>query len=143
LIALPAAVAVPLTVYQGVVPLLPERPNAMISSLGHLFIFVTLAGAPGVALLAFFGWSVIRRRWKNLAILVGHTILMSFTIAVVWLWAEWRLMSDLDHYSRSEWFMVIVPGTQAVGLILVLRSAIKRPLEFISRLGERSSAADV
>ena len=128
MIALPAAVAVPLTMYQAVVPLLSERPDTMISSPRHLFILVTLAGALPVISLALLGWSAIRRHWKNVVILIGLTVLASVAVAVVWLWSDARSMPDIDHYGWSEWYMVIIPGAEAVGVLVIMRCAIKGTL---------------
>ena len=52
----------------------------------------------------------------SLALLVGITLLASASIAAVWLWFDVRMMPVLDHYSLSGWYLVVVPGIQAVGV---------------------------
>ena len=101
----------------------------MSSSPGHLFIFATFAGGPAAVFLAFLGWSVVRRRWKNVVVLSGLTILASVAVAVVWLWSDARAMPDLDHYGWSEWYLVIIPGVEAVGVLAIMGWAINGILE--------------
>ena len=120
LMALPVAVAVPLSAYQIIEPLLPEHPDAMISSPPHLFVIATLAGTPIVACMMLVGWSMIRRRWQPLAMLAGLTILASLAIAAVWLWFDMRTMSAIEHFTRSGWYLVVLPGAYAAGTLLVM-----------------------
>jgi hypothetical protein len=125
LMALPVAVAVPLSAYQIIEPLLPVHPDAMISSPWHLFVIATLAGTPIVACMMLVGWSVIRRRWRPLAMLVGLTILASLAIAAVWLWSDMRAMSAIEQYAGSGWYLVVLPGAYAVGALLVMTWVIQ------------------
>jgi hypothetical protein len=120
LMALPVAVADPLSAYQIIEPLLPEHPDAMISSPWHLFVIATLAGTPIVACMMLVGWSVIRRRWRPLAMLVGLTILASLAIAAVWLWSDMRAMSAIEHYAWSGWYTVLMPGAFVVGVLALI-----------------------
>jgi hypothetical protein len=140
LMALPIAAAVPLAVYLAVEPRLPERPDDLVSSPTLLFILGTLAGAPILAYLAVLCGSSIRRRWRLLALLIGMTLLASASTAVVWLWFDVRAMPALDHYSLSGWYLVVVPGIQAAGLLVLIGWIVKGTGRLVRRVFERRQA---
>jgi hypothetical protein len=80
LMALPIAAAVPLTAFLTLEPLIPILPDPFPSSAKILYALGTLAGIPAVACAILVDWSLIRRRWRTLALLVGLTALASLAI---------------------------------------------------------------
>ena len=85
LMALPVAAAVPLTAFVALEPLIPTLPAPYTVSSRVLFTLGTLAGIPIVTFAAIIGDSVIRRRWKRLALLAGLTVLASLATAAIWI----------------------------------------------------------
>jgi hypothetical protein len=137
LMALPVAAAVPLAVYLAVEPRLPERPDALIPSPSLLFLLGTLAGAPMLAYMALLGAGTMHRRWRTVAALLGLALFASATIAAVWLWLDARTMPALDHYSCSGWYLVVVPGIQATGVLVLFASAVVGMLRVVSPVFQR------
>jgi hypothetical protein len=126
LMALPVAAAVPLTAFPTLEPLIPIPPPTapLPSSPIALFALGTLAGVPLVAYVALAGWSLIRRRFKTLALLAGFTALASLAIAATWLWADMRFMPTIEHYCPSGWYLVLIPGALVASLLMLIGLAI-------------------
>ena len=98
-----------------------------------MFVLGTLAGLP----IIFYAVSVVanlfRRRWKALAWVAGLTAIGSAIIAAAWLWADSRTMPAIEHYGRSGWPLVLVPGAYAVGVLLLIGWILKRPYRWLRR----------
>jgi hypothetical protein len=133
LMALPVAAAVPLTAFTVVRPQLPGEIASQPVSPRVVFVLGTLAGLP----IVLYAWSavanVLRRRWKRLAWLAGLTIASAAAIAAAWLWADSRTMPAIEHYGRSGWWVVFVPGTYAAGILLLFAWMLRRPYRWLTR----------
>ena len=75
LMAVPLAVAVPLMVFRARETLLPEEIGTLPLSARSVFVLDTLAGLPIVVYAVFAVWSLVRRRWRTVAVLAALTIL--------------------------------------------------------------------
>ena len=117
---LPVAAAVPLSAFAVVEPLVPMLPAPYPSSSKTIFFAGSLLGVPIVSLAAGAGMSLIRRRWRRLAILAGLTISASLAIGFVWMRIDIRSMPAIEHYDWSGWYLVVLPGAYAVGTLLVM-----------------------
>ncbi len=126
LMALPVAAAIPLTAFVALEPLIPTLPAPYVFSSRGLFTLGTLAGTPIVTLAAFVGVGVIKRRWKRLALLAGLTVLASLATAVTWLWLDMRTMPAIEHYSGSGWYLAVLPGAYAVGVLMIVAWPIRK-----------------
>ncbi len=126
LMALPVAAAVPLTAFVVLEPLIPTLPAPYAFSPRVLFTLGTLAGIPIVSFAAFVGWTLIGRRWKRLALLAGLTVLASLATAATWLWLDLRTMPAIEHYSGSGWYLAVLPGAYAVGVLMLVAWAIRK-----------------
>ena len=69
---------------------------------------------------------MIGRRWKRLALLAGLTVLASLATAALWLWLDLHTMPAIEHYSGASWYLAILPGTYAVGVLTLVAWAIRR-----------------
>ena len=85
-----------------------------------LFALATVAGIPVVTWAAVAGWSLVRLRWRSMALLAGLTVLASAAIAAAWLRFDGRAMPAIEHYGRSDWYLVLVPGAYAAGVLILL-----------------------
>jgi len=133
LMALPIAAAIPLTAFVAVEPLIPTLPAPYPSSSRMLFTLGTLAGIPIVSLAAMAGWGLVRRRWVSLALLAGLTILASLIIGIGWLWTDFRSMPAIEHYSWSGWYLAVLPGAYAVGVLMLMGWATRGTLRWARR----------
>ncbi len=140
LMALPIAVAVPLMAFQALEPLIPiPAPTAPLpSSPMALFALSTLAGVPVVACVVLAGSSLVLRRWRTLALLVGLTVLSSLAIATIWLWVDMRLMPPIEHYSRSGWYWAVVAGAFVTSVLMLIGGAIRRIHRWITWCAART-----
>jgi hypothetical protein len=125
MLALPLAAAVPLTAVVVFEPLIPALPAPFPSSSRLLFALGSLAGIPIVSLAAAIGFCLVRRRWKQLALFAGLTVLASVVIGLAWLRFDWRSMPTVEHYTWSGWYLAVVPGAYAVGVSIVVGGAIR------------------
>jgi hypothetical protein len=123
---LPVAAAVPLTAFAVVEPLIPTLPAPYPSSSKTLFFAGSLLGVPIVSLVAAVAWSLVRRRWRRLALVAGLTIVASLAIGFVWMRMDIRSMPAIEHYAWSGWYLVVLPGAYATGVLLLVASAIRR-----------------
>ena len=128
---LPVAAAVPLTAFVALEPLVPTLPAPYPSSTRVLFTLGSLAGMPIVSFAAVAGWSLVCRRWKRLTLLAGFTGLASLTIGLVWLRIDIRSMPANERYDWSAWYLAVLPGAYAVGMLMlmvwVIRGVLRVP----------------
>jgi hypothetical protein len=134
LLALPVAAAVPLTAFLALEPLIPSLPAPFPSSPRMLYTLGTLVGIPILADAILMGWSLIRRRWRILAVLAGLTVGASLAIGLAWLWFDLRAMPAIEHYTWAEWYSVVLPGAYSIGVLLVLGWAIRGVVRWAGRL---------
>lgn len=133
LLALPVAVAVPLAMFlhqfgSWTPPLDdPSTWNAV-----RPFALTALAGLPILFYLVSAAGILVRRRWRRSAVLIGLTVVASVVLGALWLrWdAQTMFASELAHYNGSDWYLVVLPGAYAVGVLLlvgwVLRGMFRR-----------------
>ena len=121
---LPVAAAVPLSAFVVLEPMIPVLPAPYPSSSKVLFTLGTLAGIPIVSLVAAAGWSLVRRRWRHLFVLAGLTVMASFSVGLAWLWIDARSMPAIEHYTWSGWYLAVLPGAYAVGVLMLMASVI-------------------
>ena len=133
LMALPVAAAVPLSVFLTVEPMLPVPAPSwpLAASPMAVFALSTLAGVPIVAFGVLAVWSLLRRRWRVLGVLAGIGVLASLAIAAVWIRVDMRNMPAIEHYSRSGWYVVILPGGMIASVLVLGGLAIKRMTRWI------------
>ena len=131
--ALPVAAAVPLSVFLTVEPMLPVPAPSwpLAASPMAVFALSTLAGVPIVAFGVLAVWSLLRRRWRVLGVLAGIGVLASLAIAAVWIRVDMRNMPAIEHYSRSGWYVVILPGGMIASVLVLGGLAIKRMTRWI------------
>ncbi len=133
LMALPVAAAVPLWVFQTFEPAIPDRFGSIAASARLVFVLGTLAGIPIVLLAGTAAWSLVRGRWKPIAWMAGLTVVASSAIAAAWLWADSRTMPAIEHFSRSGWPLVLVPGAYVVGILLPIAWTLRRAYRWLRR----------
>jgi PQQ-like domain len=120
MMALPVAAAVPLTAFVAIEPLIPALPAPYPSSSRVLFGLGSLVGLPIVSFAAVTGWSVLRRRWRRLALLAALTGLVSLAIGMAWLRIDIRSMPAIEHYAWTGWYLAVLPGAYGVGVLILL-----------------------
>ena len=135
MMALPIAAAVPLSAFVALEPVIPALPAPYPSSSRVLFTLGSLAGTPIVCLAAMAALNVARRRWGHLALLAGVTVLASLAIGLVWLRIDIRSMPAIEHYDWSGWYLSVLPGAYAVGVLMVLA----RIVQAMTRLPRRAT----
>ncbi len=126
LMALPIAAAIPLSVLQLVEPLLPAQFGPLPASPRLVFLLGTLAGLPIAIFVLLAVWSLIRWKWKRLAVLAAATVLSTAAVAAVWLWIDRRTMPAIEHYDRSTWYLVLIPGAYLLGILLPVGWPLRR-----------------
>jgi hypothetical protein len=141
LMAVPVAVAVPLTVFLAFEDRMPAFRNTLSLAPGPAFLLGTLAGIPAVAFMAMVGWSFVRTRWRVLSRIAGLTVFASVVIGLVWLWTDRRTTSEMEHYQWSDWYLCVVPGGYAVGVVIVIDRAIRTIGRSLRRPDRRLSRA--
>jgi outer membrane protein assembly factor BamB len=130
LLALPAAVAIPLSVF--------------LMSPSLTVIPMTLLWIPVVIYAALAGRILFRRRWARLADLVGMTALASAALGIGWLWSDRRVMPALEHYDWSGgWLRLAVLGAYLVGMFVSIAWVIRGLVRCARRLGRRILAGSV
>ncbi len=144
MMALPVAAAIPLTAFVALEPLIPTLPAPYPSSSRVLFALGSLAGIPIVCFAAAAGRSLARRQWRRLAHLAGITILASLAIGLVWLWIDIRSMPAIEHYDWSGWYLAVLPGAYALGVLMPMAWVIQGMLRLPRRPGQaRVGAAPI
>jgi len=140
LMALPVAAAVPLTVFLALEPLVPALPDPFPSSARLLFILGTLAGIPVVAYMIMVAATLLRRRWRRLALLAGLTVLAAVVLGLIWLWSDMRAMPAIEHYTWSGWYQVVLPAAYVVGMLGTIAWAALGFFRLVMRVGRRRAA---
>ena len=143
LVALPIAAVVPLMAYLALEPAIATCANPSFASSRLEFLLGTMAGIPAVSYAAIAGWAIVRRRWKALGILAGLTLITSTLFAAVWIGIDSRLMPAIEQYGTLGWYLIVLPGAYASGLLAVfgwgIRAATRLPQRFRSqRVAERN-----
>ncbi len=133
LMALPVAAAVPLWVFQAVEPLIPAQVGTTPVSPRIVFALATVAGLPIVLFAATAGWNLVRGRWKPLVRMAALTAVASAITAAAWLWADSRTMPAIEHYGRSGWPLVLVPGAYVVGILLPIAWILRRAYRWLRK----------
>ncbi len=131
--ALPVAAAVPLWVFQTVEPVIPAQIGATPVSPRLVFALATVAGLPIVLYAATVGWRLIRGRWKQLAWMLGLTIVGAAAVAAAWIWFDSRTMPAIEHYGRSGWYVVFGLGLYTVGILLPIGWILAKPYRWLRR----------
>jgi hypothetical protein len=122
---IPVAAAVPLTAFVALEPLIPTLPAPYPSSSRMLFFLGSLVGVPIVCIAATVGGSLVRRRWRRLALLAGLTVLASVAIGLLWLVIDSRSMPAIEHYTWSGWYLAVLPGGYAAGVLMLMSWAVR------------------
>ncbi len=133
LMALPVVAAIPLCSYMALEPLMPAQVDPLPPYPKLLFALATIAGLPILTFAILAGWSLVRLRWKRIVMLAGLTVLASAAIAVTWLWFDSRTMPAVEHYGRSDWYLVLVPGAYAAGLLVLIAWPLRRAYRWLKR----------
>jgi hypothetical protein len=140
LMALPVAVAVPLTVFQTIEPFVPAQIASRPVSSKIIFAVATLAGAPIVTYAAVALASLVRLRWKPLALLAGLSLAAAAIIAAAWLWADSRAMPTIERYDRLNWYLAVLPGSYAVGVFIMIGWILRSIHRVIWKRGRHAPA---
>ena len=133
LMALPVAAVIPIMLYLVLEPVLPVGSSPLLASQMRLFTVGTLAGLPIVLYAGFVVWGLARWRWRFLAVLAAVTMLTSLIMAGVWLWFDMKSMPSIEHYGRTGWYLVLLPGAYAAGLFVLIGWAMRMVLRLIER----------
>ena len=133
LMMLPVAAAIPLCAYLAVEPLMPAQVDPLPPYPKLLFALATVAGIPVVLLVSLAGWSLLRLRWKSLALLATVTLLVTAAIAAVWLRYDSRAMPSLENYARTGWYLALVPGAYVAGLLILIGWPLRRAYRWLRR----------
>ncbi len=133
LLAIPVAAAVPLWVFQSRESLLPAQIGTLPIFSPRVFVLGTLAGLPIVLLAGVAAASLVRRRWKTLAALVGLSLVGTAIIGAAWLWSDRRSMPAIEHYDRTNVYLVVVPGLYAAGLLLLTGRTLRKTVRWLRR----------
>jgi hypothetical protein len=133
LMMLPVVAAIPLCSYMALEPLMPAQVDPLPPYPKLLFALATIAGLPILTFAILAGWSLVRLRWKRIVMLAGLTVLASAAIAVTWLWFDSRTMPAVEHYGRSDWYLVLVPGAYAAGLLVLIAWPLRRAYRWLKR----------
>ncbi len=133
LMSLPVAAAVPLAVFHTFEPLIPAQIGATPVSPRLVFALGTIVGVPFVALPVAALALLVRRRWKPLAGWSALAVAATAAIAFTWLYHDSRGMPAIEHYGRSGWPLVLVPGAFATGLLILTAWPMERVYRWMKR----------
>ena len=124
LMVLPVAAAVPLVVYQAVLPWLSTGEGWFLSTETRVFLTGTVAGIPVVYFVVVLGGNLVRRRWKRVLAFVGVSVLATLVAAVGWVGIDRRSMAvNVEHYDWEGWERVGLVGAYAAALLWGVSSA--------------------
>src|SRR5262249_19790616 len=87
--------------------------------------------------------SLIRRRWRRFAVLVGLTVLASVALGVYWLRSDIQTMPAIEHYAGGEWHQLAIPGAYLVGVLASIGWGLRRTARLMMKLGKRRRAVTV
>ena len=133
LIALPVAVAAPLTafvIFRTVVT--PDFVDSWPFMLE--WIAATLAGLPVLEYVGLIGKCLFQGHWKRLVCLLGLTAFTSVVVGTFWYRLASPGISSIEHYDWSGWYMVAAPGAFAVGTFALMAGAVRAVLPLLTRL---------
>lgn len=125
LMALPIALAIPLTVFVVTRSYLSAEP-APISPLLTVFGITAfaIAGFPVLVYAQNLVRGVLLRRWKGAAVLVGLTLAASALVGVYMLRYDLHLMPAIEFFDWSEWYDILPLGVYTVGLLLLVAKTL-------------------
>jgi hypothetical protein len=98
--------------------LLASGPAGFQSNLPALAIGLAVAG-PALIPVVLIARAVTRRHWGAVGGLVACTLLAGLILSGVALAIDMRRMEPAEHYSWHGWYLVLVPGASAAGIVLV------------------------
>lgn len=136
LMALPVAVAVPLYAFQELDRSLPPEVATFPVPTRLVVIAGTIAGLPILALAIVVVRSLVRLRWRPLAAVALATLISTAAIAAVSIRYDGRSMPAIEHYGRSGWPLVFLPGVYAAGVLVLIGWALRFSYRWLRR--ERS-----
>jgi tRNA A-37 threonylcarbamoyl transferase component Bud32/outer membrane protein assembly factor BamB len=140
LIALLIAVAIPPTVFlYRFGSFGPELEDpATWATMTH-FVTNSLAGLPVLAYAVLACRALAKRRARRLAWLAVLTMLATLMIAAIWLWSDTRIpLGDArEHYTWSDWYLVIMIGAYVAGLLALTAWAAWGLFRFVVQAGRK------
>jgi PQQ-like domain len=142
LMALPVAAAIPLMCFLVLEPELPVGSTALPATERRLFAIGTLAGVPIVFCALWIARSLTRLCFKPSLAFATLTVVGSLAIAALWLWFDRKSMSAVEHYDRTGWYLVALPGAYVAAVVLVLTRATVRLYGFGFRSALNPTALD-
>jgi hypothetical protein len=123
LLALPVAVAIPVAMFlYQFGSWTPPLDDPSTWDAVRPFALTALAGLPILFYLASAAGILVRRRWRRFAVLIGLTVAASVVLGAIWVrWDAQRMFaSELAHYNGSDWYLVVLPGAYAVGVLMLV-----------------------
>lgn len=141
MMALPIAVAVPLSAFLTFEPLMPvPAPTSPLpSSPLALFALGTAVGVPLFFFILIAGLSLLRGRLRTLALVIGFAAVVSCALAVIWLRLDMRGMPAIEHYGRSGWYFALLSGAFVVGAVMLIAWPIRSFSRWIRRRALRAA----
>ena len=128
-LALPVAAAVPLMVLLAVTPTFEARTNPWVAYARLEFLLATLAGVPFLVYTLAIGLALARGRWKSVAMLAALALVTSLVVAAVWIGYDMRSMPAIERYGSVGWYLVLVPGTFAAGVLVFCGWCVRGALQ--------------
>jgi hypothetical protein len=142
LLALPAVVAIPMTVFPTFVSAMPSMAGASAGEAIAGFGRATLGGLPIVVYVALVGESLIRRRRRRLVKLAVLGALATAVLAGFWLLEDGTRKPAIAHYTWTDWYAVIIPGLYLAGVLAMVALAVRGAWRFVGkRWGRRRAVA--
>jgi hypothetical protein len=141
LMVLPVMAAVPLVVYQTVLPWLSAGAWPLLATENRVFLTGTFAGIPVVCFLGVMGASLVRRRWERVAGLLGLSLIATLVVAGGWIGIDRRSMAvNLEHYVWEGWWLVFLVGAYLAVVFLGFGVCFYGVYRWVRRRGARASA---
>ncbi len=131
LMALPAVVAIPMTVFLTLVSVTPSMAGASALQAIAGFGLATLGGLPVVAYVALIGSSLLRRRRRRFVRMAVLSVLATVGLGACGLWSDGQRMPTIEHYTWSDWHAVIVPGLYLAGVLAMVAWAMRGSARFV------------
>ncbi len=132
LLAMPVAVAIPISSSRLFLSLSAVQLTAS-----------TLSGVPFVVYAGALGQSIVNRRWRRFAVLIGLTAIAALVLGGCWLWYDRRGMSAIGYYSWSGWYELVIPATFIVGALASIAWLGRGAFRLIIRLVQKQGAQRV
>jgi hypothetical protein len=140
LLALPAVVAIPMTAFPAFVSATPSMAGASAGQAIASFGRATLGGLPIVIYAALAGESLIRRRRRRLVKLAVLGVLATAVLAGFWLLVDGTRKPTMAHYTRTEWYAVIVPGLYLAGVLAMVAWVVRGAWRYVVKGWRRRRA---